>query len=61
MLVFWIIVGLLAALVSWAAWRQRRYGGTKPFDPYNIDAVDYHHSSSNPWGLGNEAHKKDPD
>lgn len=28
MLWFWVVMVSLAHLIGWAAWRQRRYGGT---------------------------------
>lgn len=52
----WIFLGLVIGLVVWAAWRQRRYGGTTSYDRDATQAdLGLHHSAYNPWGLGRHA------
>jgi ABC-type cobalt transport system substrate-binding protein len=50
MLAFWIVLILLATFITWAGWRQKRYGGTKVYDPRTEGANHKLDSSHNPWG-----------
>jgi hypothetical protein len=50
---YWILLGLVIMLVGWAAWRQRRYGGSTHYDRDGKQSELWHRSEYNPWGQGN--------
>ena len=59
----WLLVILVsfALLVTWVAWRQKRYGGTTLFDRDAWSANDAQKPSYNPWGSGRPSGgKEDP-
>jgi hypothetical protein len=49
MLAFWIVLILVAIFITWAGWRQKRYAGTKVYDPRTEGANHKLDNSHSPW------------
>jgi len=56
MIGFWIVLALLIALFAWAAWRQKRYAGTSPYDRKALENEQARHS----FGMFSQGGKENP-
>lgn len=57
---FWVVMISLALLVGWAAWRQRRYGGTVAYDRDSLQAKEMMGPALKNFRGGRRGAKKDP-